>query len=120
MLSLLSALIGVGSVLAAERVSIGDTAELYREGASKPTRGILVARSELAPCGARSRAEDIHFDAHERVEKAKRPCPGLPLSVGNVAPFLFQGASLADLKKPSTYWANQERSPNPNFITIRP
>jgi hypothetical protein len=70
----------------ADQAAVGDTVELAKLPNGKPTRGVLVAQGEFAPCGSKSRANDLHFDSHQySIAKSSRPCPSLPLYLAPTA-----------------------------------
>lgn len=66
------------SSLVAQTVAVGSAAKVTRISDGHYWRGILVAENELAPCGAKSRGDDIHFSTKDYRVKYDRPCPGIP------------------------------------------
>jgi hypothetical protein len=95
-----AAILSTSSVANADQVAVGSTAELLDKQTGSTYRGILVAQNELAPCGATSKAQDIHFaPPRYAVTASPRPCPGLPQILGAPArqAYLKGEASLMDV-----------------------
>jgi len=71
---------------------IGDTVALY-PAKSKDTHytGVLVKANVIAPCNARSNADDITFDPNQgdRLVKWIKPCPSIPRFMGETAVKVF-------------------------------
>jgi len=95
-----AAILSAWSVANADQVVVGGTAELLDHQTGSSFRGILVAQNELAPCGATSKAQDIHFaPPRYAVTASARPCPGLPQILGTAVrqAYLRGNASLIDV-----------------------
>lgn len=67
----------VAGPLSADTIAIGQTARLT-QGDLQYT-GVIVKPNELAPCNAKSQADDIVFDPKkDKVVLWPKPCPKLP------------------------------------------
>jgi|GEM_PF-4435889 hypothetical protein len=91
----------IASPAMAEGVAIGQTAQLT-QGADHYT-GILVKPNALAPCNAKSSADDIKFDPkHDTLVAWSKPCPKLQRWLPAAAVNAFLKAGNITLDKASS------------------